>query len=255
MTKMPALFIGHGSPMNAIEENTFTEAWAERAKSLPRPERILCVSAHWFTEGTRVLDTRRPRMVYDMYGFPEALYRVVFAAPGAPDTAARARDLIDRPVSVDNSWGFDHGAWSVLCRMYPEADIPVLMLSVDAYASMEEHAAIGRRLRALRDEGVLIIGSGNIVHNLARVDWHTPGGYQWASDFDGYIKRSILEGNADKVIHYEQAGSSASLAFRTVEHYAPLLYAMGAADEQDDIRVFNEACVLGSLSMTSYQFG
>ena len=255
MTRMPALFIGHGSPMNAIEDNAYTAAWAARANSLPRPERILCVSAHWFTEGTRLLDTRNPRMVYDMYGFPEALYRVVFAAPGAPDTAARARELIERPVSVDNSWGFDHGAWSVLCRMYPEADIPVLMLSVDAHASMEEHAAIGRRLRALRDEGVLIIGSGNIVHNLARIDWHTPGGYQWATDFDGYVKRHILEGNADKVIRYEQAGSSAALAFRTVEHYAPLLYAMGAAHEGDEVQVFNEACLLGSLSMTSYQFG
>ena len=194
-------------------------------------------------------------MVYDMHGFPEALYRVVFSAPGAPDTAARAREPVERPLSVDNSWGFDHGAWCVLCRMYPEADIPVLMLNVDACASMEEHAAIGCQLRALRDEGVLIIGSGNIVHNLARIDWHTPGGYQWASDFDGYVKRHILVGHANKVIHYEQAGPCAALAFRTVEHYAPLLYAMGTTHEGDEVQTFNEACLLGSLSMTSYQFG
>ena len=147
------------------------------------------------------------------------------------------------------------GTWSVLCRMYPKADIPVFQLSVNARASMEEHEAIGRSLRALRDEGALIMGSGNVVHNLARVDWHTPGGFQWAGEFDGYIKRAILEGRRDDVLHYERAGKAASLAFTMPDHYAPLLYALGASDEHDSIRVFNEACVLGSLSMTSYIFG
>ena len=255
MSKMPVLFVGHGSPMNAIEDNEFTQSWEALGQSLPRPACIVSVSAHWYTQGTRVMDAKNPRTIYDMYGFPDALYRVVYAAAGAPDTARRAAAMLTPPAEIDNSWGIDHGTWSVLCRMYPKADIPVFQLSVNARASMEEHEAIGRSLRALRDEGALIMGSGNVVHNLARVDWHTPGGFQWAGEFDGYIKRAILEGRRDDVLHYERAGKAASLAFTMPDHYAPLLYALGASDEHDSIRVFNEACVLGSLSMTSYIFG
>ncbi len=255
MSKMPVLFIGHGSPMNAIEDNTFTAGWEALGQSLPRPSCIVSVSAHWFTLGTRIMDTKNPRMIYDMYGFPDALYRVVYAASGAPETARKTASLLETPTEIDNSWGIDHGTWSVLCRMYPKADIPVFQISINARASMEEHMALGSQLRALRNEGALIMGSGNVVHNLARVDWHTPGGFQWADDFDGYIKRAILEGRREDVAHYERAGKSSSLAFTTTEHYAPLLYALGASDENDSIRVFNDACVLGSLSMTSYLFG
>lgn len=255
MSRMPVLFIGHGSPMNAIENNPFTDQWTARGKSLPRPRCILCISAHWFTLGTRVSDSKNPRLIYDMYGFPEALYRLVYPCPGSPQTACRTRELISSPVEIDNSWGIDHGTWSVLKHMYPQADIPTFQLSINAQASMEDYAEIGRSLRPMRDEGVLIIGSGNIVHNLSRVDWHTPGGYEWATDFDGYVKDNILSARHDRIIHYKQAGRVASLAFTTVEHYAPLLYVIGASHEEDEVQVFNEACVLGSLSMSSYQFG
>lgn len=254
MKRMPALFVGHGSPMNAIEENPFVEEWKALGKKLPRPEAILSVSAHWYTRDTRITDSEAPRTVYDMYGFPEELYKIVYNAKGSPHFAHLAQSLISRRVVTDNSWGYDHGTWSVLHRMYPQADIPVFQLSVDGNASASEHYRIGKELSALRDQGVLIFGSGNIVHNLARVDWDMDGGYSWAEEFDLYIKENILAGREDYVIAYEKAGSCASLAFPAPDHYAPLLYVLGAAKDAEHISVFNEACVLGSLSMTSYLF-
>lgn len=255
MGRLPALFIGHGSPMNAVEDNEYTRGWEALGRSLPRPEKILCVSAHWFTAGTLLTGGERPGMIYDMYGFPDELYRIVYPAPGSPETAARARGLLGDSARIDPGRGFDHGAWSVLRRMYPKADIPLVLLSIDARAPMERHLAMGRALAPLRDEGVLIVGSGNVVHNLGLVDWRLSGGFAWAEEFDGYIRQAVLNRDIDSVLRYRQAGQSAALAFRTVEHFVPLLYALGASDERDAITVFNEGCLLGSLSMTGYRFG
>ncbi|MGI5898744.1 MAG: 4,5-DOPA dioxygenase extradiol [Christensenellales bacterium] len=253
MKRMPVLFVGHGSPMNAIEENEFRSAWIKLGPTLPRPEAILSVSAHWFTPGTKVLTADPPQTIYDMYGFPEELYRVVYSAPGAPALAHKTKELItSREVDPDSFWGLDHGTWSVLCNLYPKADIPVFQLSIDMDAPMEEHFKIGTQLQSLRDQGVLIMGSGNVVHNLARVNWRMEGGYDWAEDFDLYIKQSVLNRDFDNVIDYKRAGNSASLAFKSIDHYAPLLYALGAAEDSQKISVFNDACQLGSISMTSY---
>jgi 4,5-DOPA dioxygenase extradiol len=254
MDRMPVLFIGHGSPMNAIEENRFSAAWRELGKQLPKPQAILSVSAHWFTAGTKVSDVIEPRMIYDMYGFPDELYRVKYDAPGSPKFAAVTKELLGDKVQIDNSWGLDHGTWSVLRRLFPNADIPVFQLSVDRRISARDHADIGRALSGLREQGVLIFGSGNVVHNLSMANGAVEGGYLWAEEFDGYIKRNVLGANMDNVIRYEQAGSSAGYAFQTIDHFAPLLYVLGASDEKDTVTVLNEACMFGSLSMTSYLF-
>ncbi len=254
MDRMPVLFVGHGSPMNAIEDNPFSEYWKSLADKIPRPKAILTVSAHWFTRGLRVCDAPLPPLIYDMYGFPDELYQVRYPVHGSHKYAHMTKDFIGEKIEIDNSWGIDHGTWSVLRRVYPGAEIPVFQISVNASASAQEHYEIGQKLRALRNEGVLIFGSGNIVHNLSRVNWNMSDGYAWAEDFDGYIKKSILAGNDDNVINYRRAGSSASHAFYLLDHYAPLLYVLGAKDEADSATVFNDACVLGSMSMTSYLF-
>lgn len=201
------------------------------------------------------MDSSNPETIYDMYGFPKELYEVVYEPAGHPDFAHATKNLIKRETIIDNTWGIDHGTWSVLCRIYSEADIPVYQLSVDMHASIKEHFQIGMELRELREQGVLIFGSGNVVHNLARVNWSLDGGYPWANEFDNYIKSSILSKDYEKVIQYEQAGSSAKSAFTSIDHYAPLLYVLGAAYEEDNIYVFNDSCVLGSISMTSYLIG
>ncbi|MEA5016574.1 MAG: 4,5-DOPA dioxygenase extradiol [Candidatus Limiplasma sp.] len=255
MARMPVLFVGHGSPMNAIENNRYTAQWEALGTRLPRPEAILSVSAHWFTRGTKIADTDAPETIYDMYGFPKALYQIQYNAPGAPRLAREAERLIRRSVAVDNTWGLDHGTWSVLRRIYPQADIPVFQLSVDRSAPAEVHYQIGRELRSLRDQGVLLLGSGNIVHNLALVDWTLNGGYAWAEDFDGYIRQRILEGRHEDVAHFERAGASAALAVPLMDHFAPLLYVLGAAGEDDPVSFFNNGYVLGSLSMTCCLLG
>ncbi len=255
MKKMPILFIGHGSPMNAIEENKYSNEWKLLANRMPKPQAILSVSAHWFTSGTKVMDSSNPETIYDMYGFPKELYEVDYKPKGHPHFAHVSKKLIKRDTIIDNTWGIDHGTWSVLCRTYPEADIPVFQLSVDKHASIKEHFQIGRELRELREQGVLIFGSGNVVHNLARVNWSLDGGYPWADEFDNYIKNSILNKEYDNVINYEKAGLSAKSAFTSIDHFAPLLYVLGAAYEEDNISVFNDSCVLGSISMTSYLIG
>ena len=255
MERMPVLFVGHGSPMNAIEENEFSRTWATLGAQLSRPTAILSVSAHWYTDGIRVSDVKRPETIHDMYGFPEELYEVVYPAPGAPEFAKIAQNLIGEAAQLDQSWGLDHGTWSVLRWMYSEADIPVFQISVDHTATMETCYQLGRRLKELRKEGVLIVGSGNVVHNLALVDWHNEGGgYPWAEEFDSYIKQAILARRDEDVMHYERAGSSAQNAFVTSDHFAPLLYCLGAAEQKDSITVFNEKCTLGAISMTGYLF-
>lgn len=250
--KAPALFVGHGSPMNAIEDNEYAMNWEKISKTFPEPKLILSISAHWYTKGTRSNDLEQPKMVYDMYGFPEALYKVRYNTAGVPELAHRLGDLIHQEVKIDNTWGIDHGTWSVLCRMYPAANIPVIQLSIDANLSAAEHYAIGKSLRGLRDEGVLIFGSGNVVHNLGRVNWDVEGGYPWANEFDNYIKENILEGNHEKVINYQGAGECSRLAFPTPEHFYPLLYVLGASSADEKLTIFNESSTLGAISMTSY---
>ena len=252
--RMPALFVGHGSPMNAIEDNVYSRAWSALGKTIVKPKAILSVSAHWFTRGTKINNQIDPATIYDMYGFPDELYRVTYPAPGSPEIAKQVQDLLGESVSVDNHWGIDHGAWSVLGRVFPEANIPVVSLSVNAQLTPEAHFAIGRALKPLRDEGILLFGSGNIVHNLSRVDWRRTDGNPWAEEFDQYIHRAILEHRLEDVLHYSSIGDSAELSVPSADHFAPLLYVLGASDETDQISVFNADCMLGSMSMTSYLF-
>ncbi len=240
--------------MNAIESNAFTDAWRRLGQEIEKPTAILSVSAHWYTRGSNTSDAQQPKTIYDMCGLPDALYRVRYDAPGAPDVAAEIRSLAPRDVEIDNSWGIDHGTWSVLVHMFPEADIPLVQLSVDLSAPPEIHHQIGRSLRPLRDQGVLILGSGNIVHNLHKLSWDMKDGYPWAREFDKYIKEAILSGRHQDVVDYKRAGPSASEAFYSPDHYYPLLYALGASSEADRVAVFNEACVMGSISMTGYLF-
>lgn len=251
---MPVLFIGHGSPMNAIEDNDYSRAWVDLGKTIEKPKAILSVSAHWFGRGTKVNDSPTPATIYDMYGFPDELYQIKYPAPGSPELAHRARQLIGDFVTVDNNWGLDHGTWSVLHRMFPEADIPVVQLSVNAQLTPQEHYAIGQSLRPLRDEGVLILGSGNVVHNLSRVDWRMQDGQLWAQEFDQYIHKAVLSGAHEDVLNYQKIGSSAELAVPSIDHFAPLLYSLGASDADDTVTVINADCTLGSMSMTSYLF-
>lgn len=252
--KMPLLFVGHGSPMNAIEDNKFTENWAKIATQLPKPEAILSISAHWYTSETKIMDDENPKMVYDMYGFPDELYRVQYGAKGAPELAHMTKDLITENVKIDNTWGYDHGTWSVLHRMYPDAKIPVFQLSINRNASAQTHFRIGQEINSLRKKGVLIMGSGNVVHNLARVDFDIEGGFPWAIQFDNYIKGKIIDRQFDDVINYKSAGKSSELAFYTPDHYYPLLYILGASDIDDKLTVFNDSCTMGSMSMTCYLF-
>jgi 4,5-DOPA dioxygenase extradiol len=252
--KMPALFVGHGSPMNAIEDNNYSVIWSEIGEKITKPEAILSVSAHWNTDGIRISDEAKPKMVYDMYGFPDELYRVKYPAEGSPELARLAKSLLGDSVKIDNTWGIDHGTWSVLRRMYPKCDVPVFQLSVDYRAGAAAHYEIGKKIAALRQKGVMIFGSGNVVHNLERIKWDMKGGQPWAEEFDLYIKEKILEGNHQDIIHYEKAGSAARLSFTTPEHFHPLLCVLGAVDESDSITIFNNSCTMGSLSMTSYLF-
>lgn len=253
MSKMPVLFVGHGSPMNAIEDNNYSRAWKYIAERIPKPEVILSVSAHWYTKGTRIMNEENPKTIHDFYGFPRELYEVSYNAAGSPQMAEVVKGLISRETEYDNSWGIDHGTWSILIHMYPDRDVPVFQISIDAGAPPEEHYKIGKELKALREQGVLIFASGNIVHNLRLVDWHQVNkGFDWAYEFDEYIYDNILEKNHDKILKYNELGNIARLAVPTPDHFYPLLYTLGASDEDDKISVYNKSCELGSLTMTAY---
>lgn len=252
--RMPVMFVGHGSPMNAIEDNAYSRAWSALGTTLEKPKAILSISAHWFTRGTKVNDSPTPAMIYDMYGFPDELYRLKYPAPGSPELAHTARSLIGDAVTIDNNWGIDHGTWSVLNKVFPKADVPIVQLSVNAMLTPEEHYAIGQKLKPLRDEGVLIFGSGNVVHNLARVDWRMNAGQPWAQEFDQYVEKAIFDGDHDAVLHYDRAGQSAELSVPSLDHFAPLFYILGASDADDRISTLNSECTLGSMCMASYLF-
>lgn len=239
--------------MNAIEDNDYTRGWKDIAKRIPKPKAIISISAHWFTEGTKIMNEEMPKTIYDMYGFPKELYEIIYNSPGSPRLAEASMELISKGAEYDNSWGIDHGTWSVLVHMYPDRDIPLFQISVDAYAPPEAHYQIGRELRALREEGVLIFGTGNIVHNLRLVNWNMDNkGFDWAYEFDDFIYNNILNKNHDNILKYKELGDVAKLAVPTPDHFYPLLYVLGASSEDDKVSVYNKSPVLGSLTMTSY---
>lgn len=253
--RMPALFVGHGSPLNAIEDNEFTRSWAEVAESLPRPRAILCVSAHWETAGTRVTAMDWPGTIHDFGGFPRQLFEVQYPAPGSPELARLVQETVyEVPVQLDFDWGMDHGAWSVLCRMFPNADFRVIQLSLDRTKEPAFHYEMGRQLRWLRRKGVLIVGSGNMVHNLRMVAWQDVA-YDWAREFDEKLERLILSRDHDALINYQNMGETARLAVPTNEHFLPLLYVLGLQDDEDDIGFFAGKVTLGSISMRSVRIG
>ena len=251
--KMPLLFVGHGSPMNAIEENEFSRGWNEIGKNLPKPNAVLCISAHWETKGTFVTISDKPKTIHDFYGFPKELFSVEYPAKGNPILAEETKKLITKTeVGFDNQWGFDHGSWSVLKHMYPDADIPVIELSIDHYKSPQWHYELAKEISSLRQKGVLILGSGNMVHNLRILNWDDPyGKYDWAEEMNSKMK-SLIENNDHKdLINYSSLGKEAALAIPTPEHYIPLLYILGLKDENESVDFFNDKTVLGSISMTS----
>lgn len=253
--KMPVLFIGHGSPMNVMEDNEFSRAWAAAGKTLPKPKAVICISAHWVTRGTLVTAMDKPRTIYDFYGFPEQMYEMRYDAPGAPDLAEQVRRIIkNTEVKPDLDWGLDHGTWTVLKRMFPQADVPVIQMSLDANIEAQKHYDISRQLKELREEGVLIIGSGNIVHNLrmARFD---DSAYNWATEFDQRIATWISQHDHEPIIHYEKGDQAAALAINSAEHYVPLLYTLALRDDNEPVSFFADKVMGGSISMRSVRIG
>ncbi|MDZ7330735.1 MAG: 4,5-DOPA dioxygenase extradiol [candidate division KSB1 bacterium] len=250
-----ALFVGHGSPMNAIEENEFSRAWIELGKKLPQPKAILCISAHWETLGTQVTAMDAPRTIHDFYGFPAKLYRQRYPASGSPQLAERIRQALD-PVLVefDFQWGLDHGTWSVLMRLFPSANIPVVQLSLNRTMPPTVHYQLGKSLRPLRDEGVLIIGSGNMVHNLGIMRWQDMA-FDWAAEFDLILKRLIEVRDHEAIVNYQQFGRAAQLAIPTNEHFLPLLYVLAVQDADEPISFFAEKVTFGSISMRGVRIG
>lgn len=252
---MPVLFMGHGSPMNAIEENQFSHAWQEVATQIPPPEAILCISAHWETRGSFVTEMERPRTIHDFYGFPQPLFEKQYPAPGSPELAKRLIELVNEfRVLEDHSWGLDHGAWSVLCRMYPNADIPVVQLSLDRTIKAADHYRLGKQLSQLRRQAVLVVGSGNLVHNLRMMVWEDTA-FDWAAEYDAQVKQWILEDNHQAIIHYEKYGQPALLAVNSAEHYLPLLYILGMKEKNELVSFFAEKIWGGSISMRCVRIG
>jgi 4,5-DOPA dioxygenase extradiol len=254
--KMPVLFIGHGSPMNAIEENEFVAGWQKLGKELPKPQAVLCISAHWETRGTWVTAMEKPVTIHDFGGFPQELYRVQYPAPGSPELACLTKDLVKiAEVNFDDKWGFDHGCWSIVRHLYPGAEVPVIQLSLDYFQSPQYHFDLARELSSLRKKGILIIGSGNMVHNLRLVDWEkidvADYGFDWAIEASEKMKKYILNGDFTQLINFRSQGSAFGLAIPTPEHFLPLLYSLALKGEDESISIFNDKAVAGSLTMTS----
>lgn len=258
-SKMPVLFLGHGSPMNAIEENEFVTGFRNIAKSIPKPNAILCVSAHWETKGTFVTAMQNPPTIHDFGGFPKELFAVQYPAPGSPDLAKQTKSLITKTeVGLDDKWGLDHGAWSVIKHLYPKADVPVIQMSLDYSQTPQYHYELAQQIKSLREKGVLIIGSGNIVHNLGRVEWRRLSetfGYDWAIEANEKMKKFILEGNHKELINFRSQGKAFDLAIPTPEHYLPLLYSLALQDKNEEVKLFNDKPVAGALTMTSVKIG
>lgn len=254
--RMPVLFLGHGNPMNAIADNVFTEGFKRIGKDLPTPRAILCISAHWETKGTFVTGMDHPETIHDFGGFPQALFDVQYPAPGSPELAEETRALIKSvPVGLTDEWGLDHGCWSVVKHLYPEANIPVVQMSIDYTKPASYHYALGKELAVLRQKGVLIIGSGNTVHNLRLAAWDkmmTPGNsYDWATDANEKMKKMIIEGDHQSLVNFDKQGREFQLAVPTPEHFLPLLYTLGLQQKDEKATIFNDAIVAGSLNMMS----
>jgi len=259
MTKpVPAVFFGHGNPMNALLRNEYTERWAALGAEIPRPRAVLCVSAHWYIRGTAVTAMRAPRTIHDFGGFPQELYEVQYPAPGDPDLARHVQRLLaPTPVGLDQRWGLDHGTWSVLCHVFPQADVPVLQLSIDGTQPAAFHYGTGRRLAPLRDEGILVIGSGNLVHNLHAYSW---GGrsvepFDWAVRFERQARELLLAGDDGPLIAYEDLGLDAMLSAPTPDHYLPLLYVIAQRRQGEEVRFPVEGFDGGSISMLAARVG
>ncbi len=256
----PVFFIGHGSPMNGIEQNAFSLQWQQIGRSLELPSAVLVISAHWLTEGTFVTAMQKPKTIHDFGGFPQALFEVQYPAPGSPFLAEETVRLITTAhVGLDHEWGLDHGAWTVVRHMFPKANVPVLQLSIDYYKPADYHYHLARQLFNLRKRGVLIIGSGNMIYNLRMLDWkniHNPGfGFDWALELNTIFKQKILSHDHKALLDYENLSKAAKLAIPTPDHYYPMIYSLALQDNKDTIEIFNDDYVGGSLSMTSFRYG
>lgn len=264
---MPVLFVGHGSPMNAIEDNEFSQRWRQMGKEMPRPKAVLCVSAHWLTTGTKITAMQKPQTIHDFGGFPQALFDAQYPAPGNPDLAQETQQLITKtPVALDHDWGLDHGTWSITKQMYPDADIPVLQLSIDYNKPGQYHYELGQQLAGLRRKGVLIIGSGNMVHNLRIMsmrpatagqpaDFNAAYGFDWAIEINEVFKKHIAERNHVPLMQYQTLHKASALAIPTPDHYFPLLYILGLQGKGETATFFNDKAVAGSITMTSVRIG
>lgn len=251
----PLLFLGHGSPMNAIEENEFVVGFRNISKKINKPKAILCVSAHWETDGTKIAAMSKPRTIHDFGGFPKALFDVQYPAPGHPELAKQTQSLLaSKKAELDYSWGLDHGAWSVLKHLFPLADVPVFQLSLDRKQTPEYHFELAKELMSLRKKGVLIVGSGNIIHNLGLVDWRRLDeqfSFDWAKEADSIIKSRISDGDFKSLAEFRKLGKSLSLAIPTPEHYLPMLYILALKGKDEQINFFNDKPIAGALTMTS----
>lgn len=257
--KMPVLFLGHGSPMNAIVENEFVQGFRKVSSEIETPKAIVVVSAHWETKGTQLTAMEKPRTIYDFGGFPKELYEIKYPAPGSPHLAKEIKSLAKSDdILLDEKWGLDHGAWTVIRHMYPNANIPVIQLSLDYNKNPMQHFELAKQLSGLRNKGVLIVGSGNLVHNLSMVSWQRLNenfGYDWAIEANEKMKQFILEGNHDALIDYSKQGRSFELSIPTPDHFLPLLYGLALQDKKDGIKIFNDEPIAGALTMTSVKIG
>jgi 4,5-DOPA dioxygenase extradiol len=255
--KMPLLFLGHGSPMNGIEQNEFSASWTALGQQMALPKAVICISAHWLTQGTFITAMNKPKTIHDFGGFPKELFAVQYPAPGDSQLAAETKALIKKTnVGLNHDWGLDHGTWSVVKNMYPNANIPVLQLSIDYYQPPQFHYDLAKELAALRRKGVLIIGSGNMVHNLKIMKFDQPNfGFDWALEMNDLFKKNILANDHKPLIDFPNLGKASQLAIPTPDHYYPLLYILGMQEKTDEIEIFNDKAVMGSITMTSVKFG
>lgn len=256
LSRMPVLFVGHGNPMNAIEENEFVASWRRLGQTLPKPKAVIVISAHWETRGTHVTAMPQPQTIHDFGGFPRELFKVQYPAPGSPELAKETIDIVkSTTVLADERWGLDHGTWSVMKHFYPNADVPIIQLSLDYNKSPKEHYELAKELAVFRDNGVLIVGSGNIVHNLRQVAWDKINepeyGFDWAYEANNKVKELIVESNHKALIDYKFLGREMQMAAPSPDHFLPLLYILGLKVEDEKVSFFNDKAVMGSLTMTS----